>query len=325
MKARVILHIGPHKTGTTYLQKMLSENSEALNQLGVNYVSEGIEKGYGHHGIANEFISSGGSSTLEAAARRFSKWPVNIISSESFDRLNDHQVEAFASTLRDFDVMVVYVIRRVDDLILSDWQEAVKHGEARGWTEYFMPHVLRPMRSHLLNPSVVFDRYAHHFENRICILDYDRIVSAQQNIAAVFLKSIGIHADLTFTGLRINESLPYHMVELVRAINASWIVTGHGNPGVEVRTKFLEQQEKTASQSVTFLLDIISQGMQPVSFRHTHAFSHPMNLFRKKYAALLESQEPVDNSNRTVLLPTSAWLLHPDASRLVAEIVASLR
>lgn len=136
MKTRVILHIGPHKTGTTYLQKMLYENSEALNQLGVNYVSEGIAKGYGHHGIAEEFISSGVSPTLEAAARSFSKWSINIISSESFDRLNAHQVEALASTLRDFDTMVVYVVRRVDDLILSDWQEAVKHGETRGWTEY---------------------------------------------------------------------------------------------------------------------------------------------------------------------------------------------
>jgi hypothetical protein len=50
--AKLLLHIGPQKTGSTYIQKYCFENRHHLLSLGVNYPTAGrLEhvSPYGHH------------------------------------------------------------------------------------------------------------------------------------------------------------------------------------------------------------------------------------------------------------------------------------
>ncbi len=51
-KQKIILHIGPHKTASTYIQQSLFQDEKLLNDMNIEYPKAGLE-GYGHHRLSN--------------------------------------------------------------------------------------------------------------------------------------------------------------------------------------------------------------------------------------------------------------------------------
>jgi len=49
---KLIIHAGPHKTGSSYMQHMFVENMAALEKAGLVYPEE-LLMFKGHHGVAN--------------------------------------------------------------------------------------------------------------------------------------------------------------------------------------------------------------------------------------------------------------------------------
>lgn len=91
--ARVILHVGTHKTGTTTVQDTLHANRALLAQHGVIYPAVG--KHTGHHGLLTDWIAlpqaydlpQGGLQTLQALADAHRDRDVTLfLSSEEFSR-----------------------------------------------------------------------------------------------------------------------------------------------------------------------------------------------------------------------------------------------
>jgi len=91
--ARLVLHIGTHKTGTTTIQDTFHANRDLLAQHGVIYPALG--KHSGHHGLLTDWIAlplaydlpDGGIGTLRALAARYVDSDVTLLlSSEEFSR-----------------------------------------------------------------------------------------------------------------------------------------------------------------------------------------------------------------------------------------------
>jgi hypothetical protein len=142
------LHIGAPKTGTTFLQKVLSDNREALLRQGILYPAAGL-RGLGHHDFA--FLLAGGypewatsqPASLEALAGHLAEevakhaGPV-ILSSENFYLYP--QPERLKALLhrtgiaQSHNITLIVYIRRQDLAHESWYNQTIK---AQGYTHGF--------------------------------------------------------------------------------------------------------------------------------------------------------------------------------------------
>jgi hypothetical protein len=133
-QTRVFVHVGAPKTGTTYLQRRLFRNREALAARGVLYP-------YGDPGQSfrsmNDFRGTGWGANRpehyagewEAVAGRVRGWggPTAIVSNELLGNAAPDRISAGLARLGDAEVHVVFTARDFARQLVSDWQEHVKH------------------------------------------------------------------------------------------------------------------------------------------------------------------------------------------------------
>ena len=120
--ARLVLHIGTHKTGTTLVQNLFHANADRLAQSGLIYPVLGRHSG--HHGLLTDWIALppayalplGGRGTLSALAGRWRDTERTLLlSSEEFSRAGGrggHVDFAELTTIFDgFDIRIVCALR----------------------------------------------------------------------------------------------------------------------------------------------------------------------------------------------------------------------
>lgn len=147
-KPRAILHIGPHKTSTTYIQSKILETQDQLNQEGfyipaAKTCPEGQEAQWNikhFAGVAGHLkgdmkmarrygCSSDPLADLQDSLR--SIYSANdstgvIFSSEEFDNLGDDRVAELAKKLSNYQTTVVIYFRRKVEHIVSYYSELTK-------------------------------------------------------------------------------------------------------------------------------------------------------------------------------------------------------
>ena len=148
---KIFLHIGPHKTGSTYLQKMFYENRYLLYKNNFCYPEKFISIQWGHNELP-KYIKNKKEDILKNFILKIKKSNKNIIlSSENFDKLTKEDLNFFKSLLEDyFDVKIVFFKRRLDELLISSWQEKVKHGYTKSWQRFLLDNILFVLFSSLL-------------------------------------------------------------------------------------------------------------------------------------------------------------------------------
>jgi hypothetical protein len=140
---RVFLHIGEPKTGTTFLQQVMWANRAELSAQGVVLP--------GHHG-QDHFRASqdlrgiqklasdpagGWTGEWEVLARQAAQAPnTAVISHELFSAADAEQAARAVSSLAPAQVHVVLTVRDMASLLPAEWQETVKHRNARGWEDW---------------------------------------------------------------------------------------------------------------------------------------------------------------------------------------------
>ncbi|MFM2328091.1 MAG: hypothetical protein RLZZ494_194 [Pseudomonadota bacterium] len=321
---KLLLHIGPHKTGTTFIQKRLFAHSEQLSASGINYVPDGINIAYGQHKIVEEFQSSGHSPILENALQKFGEFSLNIISSENFDRLNAKQVASLAKMLKSVDTTVVYVMRRSDDLLVSSWQESIKHGAEATWSEYFFPHMARPYGSQLFNPSVVLDLYHKNFPGKVKVLNFDTLAADGTDLVTALLQTVEVSPPFEVKQERINASMPIPHVEVLRALNVMWRQHGNGSSNVRVRTAFLGLV-KQGHADIKQLAALVSNTMAPQQVAGSFTQQAPFSTFLAKYQSALVGRWEQQLSPKTYNLPSTAWLLHAEAPPAMERLLRDVQ
>lgn len=131
----VLLHIGPHKTGTTALQSSFAESSDDLAALGVAVTPSKLQR-VGAGAVTQRTLGGMQHGTypkarvwrqLQKSVRRASDRKV-VVSSELFSDATDAQIPAIIDGLGADRVRVLVTVRPLEKLLPSTWQQAIKNG-----------------------------------------------------------------------------------------------------------------------------------------------------------------------------------------------------
>lgn len=304
---KLYLHIGPHKTGSTFIQKVFFENRERLLRLGVNYPNFGFSGQFGQH-EAVEKVRALEQRQLDEYLAPFLSGEVNFMSSENFDRLNSGEIQKLQKSLATADVRIIYYYRNHIDMLPSWWQEAVKHGSRISFHEFVLPHILRPFASNIVNPCVVLDLYADVFgKSNITIIDYNAALQ-KDTILAPLLELLGIELS-GIINASVNASLKLEIVEIIRALNA--IAEFNGQLRFHnIRTLFLRKRNADDIRGeVDALAAAIRHQMKPLRLTGGFFEHSVIAAFRNKYEScflnVLRDQLP----DRELLVPSDTWML----------------
>lgn len=140
MAHSIVLHIGPRKTGSTFLQRALTSIAPELAQAGVLYPTQigGVQR---HNHVAPSYAVPGtrdgrsadrwanvGQSVLTDFVTQVSSWqgPV-IISSEALGGMATDSIRDFLSYLPEVPITVIATIRALPNVVLSSWGQHVRN------------------------------------------------------------------------------------------------------------------------------------------------------------------------------------------------------
>lgn len=144
---RAFLHLGAPKTGTTFLQRVLWTNREALAEQGVDV--PGANRGE-HYRAAYDLRAVpaapadpkrpmpelAGAWDRLAAAVRESPRPVAAISDERLAAATPEEADRAVTSLAPAEVHIVYTAREFVGLLPAAWQEFIKNGFSLGFEEW---------------------------------------------------------------------------------------------------------------------------------------------------------------------------------------------
>ena len=176
---RIILHVGPHKTASTYIQTNLVTHRALLATHGVVFPSVGMTEMVQHCHLGlfqalhtNAFDQADRILTdiLALDAR------VVILSAEDFVRMSDPAIAHLAQRIGPV-TDVLYYYRPFPTLLPSGLHENIRQGRMTHPVEALMPHLLRPYQSRTINQKLTLDRFAAAFGvDRIIVALFDQAV-----------------------------------------------------------------------------------------------------------------------------------------------------
>ncbi|MEO9945784.1 hypothetical protein [Paraglaciecola sp.] len=301
---KAFIHIGPHKTASTYIQKQLFDNKDSLKQAGFIYPDEGINIQWGHHQLA-EFAKNEKEKELEKTIGSINREYNLVLSSENFDRLNSKQILLLKRVLNDYEIHIIYVKRRCDDLLVSTWQEEIKHGSSIPWENFFLNHVTRPFISEILNHTIILDRFSEVFgKENISIIDYDKCKADNVSIFTTFCNLLNLPLK-TFihSSDKINISINYSHIEIIRYLNELASDLGNKN-SADIRDSFLKYVKSNSDcEDLQYLSKKINKRKVSFQIDNSYIFSSSNNIFNEKYAGSV-----CNNQNEFVYKPKSYLL-----------------
>lgn len=204
--ARVFLHIGAHKTGTTYLQNLFHLNRKRLEEEGIFYPDIGPNTA--HHALArswidmpdvpDSFYGDAGPDGLwqQLIDRHVGTDDTLFLSAENFSRARPQGIDwvDLARRLSVFDeVRIIYTMRSQVEMVQALWLQLAKTSRVID-----LPACARTAIDERRVVGVVIDHYAVYcnlrrgFEpEQIHLLDYHQIRRAPGGIGQVFLDLLG--------------------------------------------------------------------------------------------------------------------------------------
>ncbi len=292
---QIYIHIGLHKTGSTYIQKVCADNRAHLRSLGLAYPELGAEFLFGHHNVAwslmpGHALRNTDSFSLpqlldwmdQCETQRF------LISSEDFDFLQPDQISKLHYLLADYDVKVVMYVRNPMTALYSYWQESVKHGDARPFKAYCEQILID---SQPVDYCKIASRWVKTFgRDALSIVIYDNLVASQIDIVLYLLRDIlGVTKDLeqfVMPDRRINPSSNTSIIEVIRQLNEIQQKLNCTEPVTGAFMTFLNQS-KTGHKLRQYLQSERENGDE---FIDLAALEKPFSELSKKFLSIHREQ-----------------------------------
>ena len=308
MSKRLILHVGPHKTGSTYLQKRLALHARDLARQGVTYPAH-ARNNLGHGAVVNYLRGWRRHTDLltEETFAEIAAHETVLLSSENFVLLETDALQSLRRLFPDHDISVVFILRSLTSVLPSHWQETVKHGNdntfitylarAHGWISGDLSHVL---------PSRQLPRFATLFgRDALTVISYDHAVADGADVFDLFAHH-GLGVDLAKergAGQLVNPFFPPSRIELLRSMTETYRRQQPKGPGTSIRLAYMGCYEDIEG---TEEFRAFSRAFGEASFDVTITESDP--LLQADAAIVLG-----DFGDRIVNLPPGSEVLHdPD-------------
>lgn len=249
---RTIMHVGPHKTGTSYLQTCFSRHSDALRALGV-VLPRAWEEGPGnfsHTGLLKALNQENLAAASDVLARCFEHGGTTLlISAEGLSTVGLESLRRLKTLLGSGPVTIVYYVRRWSDHFPSGWQELVKNGAVITLPEQFANHIRNPSQSTIFNPDVRLAPFRDVFgPDNIRIVCYSEIRDRGMNLFTHFMAEIlGVPDAMPPAGVGdLNISRGPAYIELLRCLNVlEYAQTGVRPVGLRAKLQAIESRIDT--------------------------------------------------------------------------------
>jgi hypothetical protein len=223
---KYVVHIGPPKTGSKYLQNMLFHVREALRADGIVYPDNWWNStGEITHHPVFELLRKNRQSELKETFRRIisTGCRVVVLSCEDFEDLTPQQLEGLRDAIGNCPVEFVYYCRRWCERIPSAWKQAVTTGLYPTFLEFYLASVRHAQYSGFINSSLIWDKIVSLFgRNSLKLVSYNNLRDRKIDLFAHFIEHI-----LEWTGnpnvpedpIEFNVSSNTIDTEIVRALN----------------------------------------------------------------------------------------------------------
>lgn len=321
---KLYLHVGPHKTGTTLIQKTMLDNQGLLLQKGLFY-PKGFLSIFGHHEFRNKVkgreITEDDVSFLKHTGKNV------LLSSEDFISLNEDDFRYLKERLVDFEIEVIYAWRRANKKLFSIWQEYVKHGGQDTFFEYHFPHIARPATSAMLSPDIKLKMFARVFNKKnIKIIDYDAALKTDSLLDTFFgllkVENYESFSIPTKDKNASNKSLDFFESELIRALNVYYF-RAKGIEGPEVRLAYTEHKQLLNQENLKYLLQQISSDAISVDASKYFVDQRSEKVMKETFMSQIvnfEENPLLSEFN----VSSQKWLLDPHNYKLFANLCNEL-
>jgi hypothetical protein len=230
----VYLHIGPPKTGTSFVQDTLLAWHEELRAVGIHYptkpphihfhaaldargnLGHGIEVGEEHERTQ----AAGAWSDLVASVKASDA--VSIISHEVFSSADEDHARRAVRDLRDIDLHLVVTARDPARQIMSAWQQRIRQGSTRTFATVASAMRRRGKLAPGQDLPGLLDRWGRDLApDHVHVVTVPPTGSDPAVLWQRFAKVVGIDAQRFDTSRteRVNESLSWTEAETLRRVN----------------------------------------------------------------------------------------------------------
>jgi hypothetical protein len=242
-RIHLVIHVGPHKTGTTSIQKMLLSQARQKD-CGFTYpLLCGDE--IGQHTFAQSACFPEQPACQRMLAALKATEGLCVLSSEELCYLPAPGIRGLRDALPDARVTIAYYQRDILSLLQSWWQETIKHGSVRSLPDFAFSCVRAPYQLHLLVPDALLKGWASVFgRNAIRIFRYDRVSDVARQFATDLL-ALDLPPEASALS---NPSYDYIDCEMMRF----WNRQGFWGAGVVQAPDYLELRAEFAERSGAF-------------------------------------------------------------------------
>jgi len=320
-----IVHIGPHKTGTTYLQITLDTLRDVLAECGICVPKVwNAAPGLPSHMQLVWAIRNGDLTLVQDQVREILACRPRhvVISCEALSRLDLAQIGQLRRLLGAAPAQIVYYVRRWPERLPSLWQETVKFGHTDTLPEFLAKHLTGTDNSELRDASVI-DRFSAVFgAPQVKVVCYSHLMERSLDIAAHFLASFLGLPDIALPGPgRPNQSLPILDTELIRTLNAIHVRRG-GETSSAIREWFLAHKEGLVPDAI---LDVMRKCLNTIRLDETaKPFVLASQEIQARYASSLVPPWCVGTLHELRMIDVPYvrhdYLLEPTTAKILGDI-----
>ena len=269
MADRFVVHVGPHKTGSTYLQCAFTVAVEPLRARGILYPT-GCGSLQGHFPLAG-LLRTRQDAKLREWFDRFAETgaPTVLLSSEEFSALSRDELRTLKGLMHPADVTIVFHCRRPTEILLSGWREMVKHGITYGLPEHPSRALSDGSESETVNLLPRLSRIASVFgAESLRLVPYNDLIAGNVNLFQHFCARFLDWPDAAAPTIRrMNRSLSAQDAEFLRMMN---VLDGRrpGHPAQRLYARFVAHRP---SIDLTSILGAMQGHLVTLSLDETRA------------------------------------------------------
>lgn len=317
---KLIVHVGPHKTGSTYIQGLLHKNREVLSSLSVSY-PDVYYLYLGHHYLLNELNGSAEAHDIRVNILAASNdADTCILSSENFISLSFFGLKKLKDAFPEVEFKFLIYSRRPSLRLISRWHELVKQGSYQSMESYFSRHLFKPMQSREINVSHYAKDLAKIYgENSFSFIDYET-ASSEGNMMGCFLKASGIERVIEDSNVVVNKMTGLEEIEIIRVLN---YIAKKDNllSGSNVREKYysLKESKDGFSERVDDISKKISLFSQEITLGDAGFDIGVKQLLEKHYCNNFVNEISKIRAEK-YLVPSTDWIMDIELREKVDKI-----